>query len=52
MEEIQAINNTNEECGFCPLISLFDKEGCERIRKDCCKKYKKKGKHCKKCPKV
>ncbi len=25
-------------------------EGCSELKKKCCKKYKKKGKHCKKCP--
>jgi len=33
-----------------PLFkSIFDHEGC--VLKKCCKAYKKKGKHCKKCPK-
>lgn len=26
-------------------------EGCQK-KKSCCKKYKKKGEHCKKCPKL
>lgn len=52
METIQAVNNVIEDCGFCPLVSLFDKEGCDMARKKCCKKYKTKGRHCKKCPKI
>ncbi len=30
--------------------SLLNTEEC--VFKKCCKKYKKKGKHCKKCPKI
>lgn len=52
MEEIQTVQQSLNDCGFCPLVSLFDKDGCQVIRKDCCKKYKKKGRHCKKCPKL
>ena len=51
MEENQIPITPVDDCGFCPLISLFDKEGCDMNRKKCCKKYKKKGKHCKSCPK-
>ncbi|MFT6881021.1 MAG: hypothetical protein ACJARG_001955 [Arcticibacterium sp.] len=29
---------------------LFDNECC--VLKKCCKAYKKKGKHCRKCPKI
>ncbi|MBB6461666.1 hypothetical protein [Flammeovirga kamogawensis] len=30
--------------------SFSDDTPCKK--KDCCKKYKRKGKHCKKCPKI
>ena len=25
---------------------------CKKVKDKCCKKYKKKGKHCKKCPRL
>lgn len=47
MQEI----GVTKACGFCPLASnIVDKEGCDIVRKKCCKSYKKKGKRCKKCP--
>ncbi|MFY0607116.1 MAG: hypothetical protein JXR10_10390 [Cyclobacteriaceae bacterium] len=37
--------------GFDPLESKRERaEEC--VFKKCCKKYKKKGRHCKKCPKL
>lgn len=39
-----------ESCDWNPFLSsLADEECC--VFKKCCKAYKKKGKHCKKCPK-
>tara|TARA_Y100001949_G_C15941710_1_gene310501 strand:+ start:236 stop:391 length:156 start_codon:yes stop_codon:yes gene_type:complete len=44
-----------EEQGF-QSFNPFDKgsmmESTECVFKKCCKKYKKKGRHCKKCPKI
>jgi hypothetical protein len=43
----QAINSQL----FMPKVATC--EGCDcGKKKECCKKYKKKGVHCKKCPKV
>ncbi len=40
-----------DQCGFNPFSKdLFSQEEC--VFKKCCKKFKKKGKHCKKCPKI
>lgn len=33
------------------MFSCGDNCGCAK-KKNCCKKYKKKGVHCKKCPKL
>lgn len=46
------------ETGFIELevIDLPGKEkkkmGMKKVKSKCCKKYKKKGKHCKKCPRL
>lgn len=43
-----------EPGGFIDQESCFSKsiqDGDECVFKKCCEKYKKKGKHCKKCPK-
>ncbi len=41
---------------FTPIDSIKTSQSCEGCscgkKKDCCKKYKKKGVHCKKCPKI
>ncbi len=41
---------------FTPIDSIKPVQSCEGCscgkKKDCCKKYKKKGVHCKKCPKI
>ncbi len=42
IENIILISECFISCGSCSL----DK------KKECCKKYKKKGKHCKQCPKL
>ena len=53
MEQIQAFSTEesgSEMSGRNPFfLSLADNECC--VFKKCCKAYKKKGKHCKKCPK-
>jgi predicted transcriptional regulator len=37
--------------GINPMASRFvNEDSC--VFKKCCKKYKKKGRHCKKCPKL
>lgn len=41
--------NTGSEEGFFWTKSIVDSTEC--VFKKCCEKYKKKGKHCKKCPK-
>ncbi len=51
IEEILGENNrycVGEEPGERNMIS--SEEAC--VFKKCCKKYKKKGRHCKKCPKI
>jgi hypothetical protein len=43
-----------EPVSFTDQIGCWSKslsEGDECVFKKCCEKYKKKGKHCKKCPK-
>jgi len=36
-----------------PILPLFTCSNCScDKKKDCCKKYKRKGYHCKKCPKL
>lgn len=40
-----------EGCGFHPLDGKAPMD-MECVFKKCCKKYKKKGRHCKKCPKI
>jgi hypothetical protein len=44
----QTLNSTK------PILpEAFTCQGCAcSKKKDCCKKYKKKGVHCKKCPKL
>lgn len=37
---------------FNPFEGKSLMEGEECVFKKCCKKYKKKGRHCKKCPKL
>ncbi len=37
------------------MLALPSEEFTEEVtckKKNCCKKYKRKGKHCKKCPKI
>jgi len=42
----------NIGCGFDPFEKRSITESEECVFKKCCKKYKKKGRHCKKCPKI
>ncbi len=39
------------ECGMPEMWSRSIADGHDCVFKKCCEKYKKKGKHCKKCPK-
>ncbi|WP_221409475.1 hypothetical protein [Marinoscillum furvescens] len=41
-----------EQQFFHPLDGKSAMEQGECVFKKCCKKYKKKGRHCKKCPKI
>ncbi len=42
LRKVYEVKNEAVACNNC---------SCER-KKECCKKYKKKGDHCKKCPKL
>ncbi len=33
-------------------LPVYEPRACKKVKDKCCKKYKKKGKHCKKCPKL
>ena len=44
------IEEEHEEKGFSFKSAMIPEESC--VFKKCCKKFKKKGKHCKKCPKI
>ena len=50
------LNKMKETISKMPENQVFGMINCSNCscdkKKDCCKKYKKKGVHCKKCPKV
>lgn len=50
---IKEINPSEDQTwrGFNPFEKGSISDGMECVFKKCCKKYKKKGEHCKKCPK-
>ena len=48
----QLQNTGRVELPPCMLQQFFPEEYAIECKKKCCKKYKKKGKNCKKCPKV
>jgi hypothetical protein len=47
----QTLKSNKEENSFFPLTILEGNQIWSYEMKKCCKKYKKKGKHCKNCPK-